>query len=158
MKKIKLTQNQYTLVDNKDYLWITRHKWYISSTGYAIRTIYLGGGRANQICKTIRLHREILGVRDGEVDHANRDKLDNRRSNLRIASHQFNSANRSKPKNNTSGYKGVYWDKKKKRWKAQIKVNQKKVYIGRFKDPIEAAKAYNRMAVKYFREFAFINQ
>lgn len=93
----------------------------------------------------------------GIADHINNNGFDNRRKNLRPASHQMNLANRGPQVNNTSGYKGVTWDKSRDKWKAQIKVMQKCVFVGRFDDKVEAAKAYNQAAKKHFGEFAWLN-
>lgn len=66
--------------------------------------------------------------------------------------------NRGKQKNNTSGYKGVFWSEKAGRWRAQITYKKKAIHIGLFDKPIEAAKAYNEEAVKYFGIFAKLNE
>src|SRR5256885_94608 len=78
--------------------------------------------------------------------YRNRDKLDDRRGNLRIVSHATNMINRGKNKNNTSGHKGIMWDKRKKAWLAQISKNYKHIYIGRFDKIEDAIAAYNKVA------------
>jgi len=91
------------------------------------------------------------------VDHINGNPLDNRKSNLRICTHAENSNNTGPRKNNTSGYKGVYWAKRNKRWLAQITHNGKQVYIGHYKDKEEAARAYDAKAKEFQGEFAYLN-
>lgn len=105
-----------------------------------------------------RLHRLLLGVNDPKliVDHRNGNTLDNRRCNLRVCVQVNNSRNRSKSKKKyTSKYKGVYWNRG---WVSQIRVNYKAKYLGTFKSEEDAALAYNKAAVKYFGEFAKLNE
>lgn len=94
------------------------------------------------------------------VDHINKDKLDNRRSNLRICTQKQNGGNASKAKTRkfTSKYKGVYFDKERNKWIAKIKRNHRNIWIGRFDTEKEAAKAYNIQARIIFREFAELNK
>ncbi len=89
-----------------------------------------------------------------DIDHINGDGLDNRKSNLRICKHGENQYNSKMPKNNTSGYKGVYWDKRRNKWISQININGKHVYIGQFINAIDAANAYDKAAMQYHKEFA----
>lgn len=109
-------------------------------------------------------HRELLGVTDSkiQVDHINRDTLDNRKSNLRICpSGAYNAINRPKQKNNTSGYKGVFLRKDTGRttpvYRAAIRYEQRLISLGHFGDPKEAAKAYDKKAKELFGEFAYLN-
>ena len=93
-----------------------------------------------------------------EIDHKNRNRLDNRRENLRICTHSQNMANRRRSKNNTSGYKGVSWDTVHKGWHSQIggrKINGKT--LGLFDIPEDAARAYDEAAKKLYGEFAILN-
>lgn len=111
---------------------------------------------ANQ--KTIYMHRILKPCIDKEqIDHINRDSLDNRKNNLRICNHSQNQMNRGKQNANTSGYKGVTWDKYAGRWLSSIKLNGKLINLGRFKTKEETALAYNEGAKKYHDEFAKIN-
>jgi hypothetical protein len=104
------------------------------------------------------MHRQILGAPPGQqVDHINGDTLDNRRVNLRLATHGQNQHNRGKYRNNKSGYKGVSWDKAAGKWRAQIKFNNKKYNLGRYHDPIEAALAYDAAAIRLHGAFARLN-
>lgn len=91
---------------------------------------------------------------EGEVDHINKDRSDNRWSNLRPASRFDNSGNRLKNKNNTSGYKGVSWDKKRSKWIAGISKGRKYYCLGLFDDPVEAHQAYIAKAKVFFGDFA----
>jgi hypothetical protein len=86
---------------------------------------------------------------ENEIDHINRIPRDNRIINLREATDQENQFNRGEQKNNTSGYKGVSWNKQNKKWLANIRVNCKTIYLGYFDDIQEASKAYRKAKEKY---------
>jgi hypothetical protein len=105
------------------------------------------------------MHRQIMNAPAGfVVDHINYNGLDNRKANLRIANYSQSVCHRRKlNKSSYSRYKGAYWAKEIKRWKAKIHVNGKCMYLGSFRDEIEAAKAYDRAAKKYHSEFAALN-
>ena len=112
--------------------------------------------------KTLYLHRVIMDCpKELVVDHIDHNKLNNTRANLRVCSQSQNSKNRKKSKNNTSGYKGVYYDNRPggliKRWVAQIKVSRKVKKLGRFLTAVEAAKKYDEFAKVYFGNFVDLN-
>lgn len=92
-----------------------------------------------------------------EVDHINRNKLDNRKSNLRIVTRQQNMCNKGSYINSISKYKGVSWHKKDQRWYAQIRFNRQLYFIGSFENEDVAAAAYNHYAKKFFGEYAVLN-
>jgi len=158
MKRIQLTQGKFALVDDADFEWLNQWKWYAHkerNTFYAMRNVRVG-----LRWKHVYMHREILGLgfddkRQG--DHINMDGLDNRRVNLRIATHVENGRNRGKQANNTSGYKGVRWHKHAKKWQARIEVNGKCKHLGYFIAPEDAARRYDKAARKYHGEFANVN-
>jgi len=105
------------------------------------------------------MHRELIEVADGLlVDHINHDGMDNRRANLRAATHSQNMYHRGKRLGATqSKYKGVYWRKRNRKWQALITFQKEKIYLGYFRNEIDAAKAYDRAARKYHGEFASLN-
>jgi len=125
-------------------------------TFYAMRSGRRGKGQKRTY---YQMHREIVQVPDGMVcDHINGDGLDNRKANLREASRAENSWNSGKNRGvSRSKYKGPAWDSRDRRWEVRISVNGRRIYIGRFKDQIEAARAYDRAAKKYHGEFALPN-
>lgn len=152
MKKLLLNKGKYTIVDNENYNSVNKFTWFISDTGYAIRTVWKNGKTTK-----VRMHRFLMGAKKGEfVDHINMDKLDNRMSNLRLCNNAQNMRNSSLRSNNTTGFKGIRqnWNK----WLARIKVNYQEKYLGSFNSKEEAALAYNKAAVKYFGEFANLNK
>ncbi len=108
-----------------------------------------------------KLHRVILARVLGrellfseKVDHWDRDGLNNKRENLRLASNAENCRNSRRHKNNTSGYKGVHWEASKRKWRATISVNNKRIHLGYFSTSELGYEAYCKAAVKYYGEFA----
>lgn len=130
-------------------------KTFIDSAGY-VRTRF-SGSRSEQ---GILLHRLILKCPEGlVVDHINHDKLDNRKSNLRICTRANNNKNIKKPTipNATSQYKGVRWHKVDEKWAARIQVNKNSIWLGNFDSEIAAAERYDDAAAHYHGEYAFFN-
>jgi hypothetical protein len=126
MKRIPLTQGKFALVDDADFEWLNQWKWRVNH-GYARRALYENGKRAGDIS----MHRLINNTPAGlDTDHINRDKLDNRRDNLRSATRSQNNFNTPPPKNNKSGTKGVWYSKRWGLWYAQIKVKGKRYNLG----------------------------
>lgn len=104
------------------------------------------------------MHRLLSDAPKGfEVDHINGDTLDNRRDNLRIATPSQNRANSGLWACNHSGFRGVCLNKKSNRWVVKFRANNKRIHVGTFDCPIEAAKAYNKAALDHFGEFAYLN-
>lgn len=104
-----------------------------------------------------RLHRVILDHPNGIVDHKNRNKLDNRKINLRVTDNKGNSGNVGIRRSNSSGYKGVSFHAASRKWKAQMSVDNKSVHIGLFTTPEEAARAYDSATRQRHGEFAVTN-
>lgn len=162
MKTIPLTRGQFAIVDDDNYDWLNQWKWQAlwseSSNGYyATRTITSRRTKNSYVS----MHRLILGLH-GDIcgDHKNRNTLDNRKSNLRPATRLQNAQNRKVRSGSTSGYKGVHYRADKasvKCWQVRISINKKRKSFGFYSDPREAAKVYDELAVKYFGEFAVLN-
>lgn len=153
MKEISLSQGKFALVDDADYEKISRFKWYTKrgqNTFYACRDYW--DGRRHKV----RMHRSILGLKKGdgkEVDHIDGNGLNNQKANLRPCTHSQNLQNRQKKSGCSSKYKGVYWNKRDKRWQAYIQGQ----YLGQFKVEVQAAVAYNLAAMQHFGDFARLN-
>lgn len=158
MKLIKLTKGKFAKVDDSNFDYLNQWKWHISAYGYATRTTYSGHGHKTRKVIVIYMHRLILNVQKGmEVDHINYNPLDNRRSNIRIVTRSQNMMNRKLLKNNTSGFKGVSWNKRIRRWSVELTFNQKKIHIGHYQDIKIAAKKYDEKAKELFGEYSRIN-
>jgi hypothetical protein len=157
-RRIPLTQGKYAIVDPEDFERLNKHKWCAvksSNTFYAGRTIYVGKKNIS-----IRMHREVIHPPDHLfVDHINHNGLDNRKANLRPATCAQNNYNKSIIRREiiSSKYKGVIWQKEEKKWMVRIGVNGEQKHVGYFKDEIQAAKAYDKAAKKYHKEFACLN-
>lgn len=158
MKEIKLTKGKVALVDDDIYDYLMQWKWYCDSNGYAVRNERYITASGERKRNTIYMHRVIMNALSGtDVDHRWGDKLDNQRSSLRVCTRSQNQANKFQS-NNTSGFKGVTWEKRDKKWRAYISFNRRKIHLGLFNDKIEAAKVYNAAAIQYQGEFAVLNQ
>lgn len=156
-KLIPLTQEKFALIDDEDFELVSQYKWcaYFSGGNWYARS----NAQINYKRVTLKLHTLVLGkiLQKVEIDHVNRDGLDNRKENLRVCTHQENSCNRRK-RVGKSQFKGVQLFKgRKKKWMAQIGANQKKKFLGYFENEIDAAKAYNKAAIDLHGEFACIN-
>lgn len=148
MKKIELTKGKHALIDDKDFDWLNQWKWFFSN-GYAARFIYLGGGRKNGKYKMVFMHRLINDTpEDFETDHINRDKLDNRRFNLRTATRSLNTRNHP-VRNNTSGHKGIDFYKRIKKWRVRLTIHKKNMSFGYFKHLEDAVRVRETAEIKY---------
>jgi hypothetical protein len=150
---VALKHGEITKVDTQDFDLALKYPWYLHTQGYAH-----DGNRHY-------LHRLILErmaghplTRQDVTDHDNHDKLDNRRHNLKLATTSLNGANMKVPSHNTSGYKGVRWSKLMGGcWQANIKYQQKQIFIGHYRDKEDAAYGYDQFAVALFGDFAYTN-
>ena len=158
-RRIPLTQGKHAIVDPEDYHALTSYKWMAQRGG---RTFYANAWSRNPKTrkkKLIAMHRLIINAPEGMlVDHINHNGLDNRKANLRLATHAQNSANARKSKGNQhSKYKGVYPRPDCKKWCARIRHNKKSIHLGYFDTETQAAKAYDRAAKQHHGAFASLN-
>lgn len=138
----KMEEVAIGLVDLED-IWVFENiTWCLNSWGYAF---------TRRVVPHL-MHNHI--IKNGMVDHINRDKLDNRKSNLRMSTQSQNACNRVWA-TNTSGFKGV--NQRDNKWRARIQIGKKRIHLGFFDDKIDAAKAYNDAAKFYHGEFALLN-
>jgi hypothetical protein len=144
MKLIPLTQGKFAKVDDADFEWLSQWKWHYATTGYAQRNL-----QAKPKHKMISMHTLIMETPKGrEVDHINRDKLDNRRVNLRIVTRSINSHNKPAQSNNTTGHKGVYWAAYTNRYRVLIKINGTQIHVGYFKNLSDAIRARKAIEIE----------
>jgi hypothetical protein len=157
IKLIALTRGLNAIVDAIDYEWLMQWPWYADFTKWT----YYAARNSSGTPKHRRMHREIaerMGfVNPNEVDHVDRNGLNNRRLNLRPCVSYLNKGNLGKSIANTSGYKGVSFHKQSGRWRSYITKNDKFVHLGLFSNVREAALAYDTAAREYFGEFALLN-
>ncbi len=155
MKKIPLTQGKFALVDDEDFDWLNKWKWYAHkdySTFYA--------NRHGQGCndKNILMHREIINVSKGQlIDHKDRNGLNNQKSNLRVCNAYENCCNRKLHSNNKTGFRGVVFYPLLNKYMVRIKNKNKTHCLGLYSSLIEAAKAYDIKAKQLHGEFARLN-
>lgn len=148
--RYKLPSGHIILLDKEDAWLLEKYHWHLVS-GYAQTET---GNRKLGTRKTQRLHRLILSPLPTElVDHINRNPLDNRRRNLRLATKSTNGMNRPAQLNNTSGFKGVSFHEPTERWRAYITRDKRTTHLGLFDTKQEAAKAYLRAAKTIHGEF-----
>ena len=151
IRYIPLTKDKYAMVDAADYERAASFSWHTSISGNRTYAYYNINGR------NVSLHRFLTNAPKGMVvDHIDHDGLNDRRSNLRLCTQRQNLYN-SRPKGRSSRFKGVCWDKAGRRWVVYICHNGRNRFVGQFTDEIEAAQAYDRMAVELFGEYAYLN-
>lgn len=158
MKIIPLTRGQVAIVDDEDFEQFGHLNWYASwcketRSFYARRT---QPRDANGKRKVSILHREILRLDDPKIkgDHKNHDTLDCRRENLRVATHSQNTSHRKGvDAHNTSGFRGVCWNKKLRKWASKIQKDGIDIFLGYFVNKMDAADAYAAANLHYFGEF-----
>lgn len=155
MKEIKLTQGRVTLVDDDDYEYLSQWKWRAHRDGcnwYAIRNVKIEGKRT-----TIKMHQSLIGNKPGLViDHIDGDGLNNQRSNLQHV-RQKDNVRKQRRRGGTSSFRGVYWHKNAKKWRAQIQIDRKSYHLGLFSEEKDAAREYDAAAREHFGEFANLN-
>lgn len=159
-KEIPLSSNGVTLVSDEDYEYLKGWNWFPSTNGYAQRNQRTGGRRRLNIFLHRVVVERMLGgpIPEGcQVDHIDRDKRNNQRENLRIATISQNAHNRNSKRDSLSQHKGVSWHKHKKRWIASIKLQGKSYHLGYFDTEREAAEAYDHKARELFGEHASTN-
>lgn len=141
--------------DLEDYDKIKDYTWQRDKNDYVVTNCSIGDKKT-----TLKMHRLIMNVLDNEdvcIDHIKHINFDNRKSELRIATNTQNSCNTVMPKNNTSGCKGVSWDKGHNKWEAYITINRKRKHLGYFEDFELAKKVRLEAEDRYFGEYSYNN-
>lgn len=160
MKKLKLSQGYYALIDDINFDNLNQYKWSVSSiknhkTRYALRYYRIGNKKTS-----LKMHRAILRIEnnDGKLtDHIDGNGLNNQINNLRVCTAGENSRNRGKYKYGSSKFIGVCWSKKRKTFQSQVEKEGKVYWLGYFTKEELAAEAYNKKARELFGDFARLN-
>lgn len=158
--RIELACGSVVVVDDLDVALVAESKWRYRHANRGKSYVVRGAHKYGKLYREGALHRLIAGAADGEhVDHRNGDTLDNRRSNLRIVTHQQNCQNAAKknPAVSASRFKGVSLDKRRNTWRAMISVNGKPKYLGEGESEIEAAYRYDMASLANYGEFGLRN-
>jgi hypothetical protein len=154
MKIILTTTGQEVLVSDIDYEYLNNYHWYyMKNHGRVARNV--PETTTEEISRTIARRMGLNLTK--EIDHKDRNALNNQRENLRESDRITNNINRGMQSNNTTGYKGVTWHKYNQRWRAVTSYNNKQIHIGYYETAKEAAKAYNRAVYNLYKEFAVLN-
>lgn len=160
-KKIRLNTGEYALVDSEDFARLSKFRWTRQFAGkertiiYAVRFEKIGTKKF----KAHAMHREVLKLKKGDphVDHKDHNGLNNQKSNLRTCTAAQNNQN-ARHFYGKSKFRGVTYkkhpSKKRKKWVARIRVNNKVIFLGGFHAENEAAEAYKKAAIKLHKEFA----
>jgi hypothetical protein len=151
---ITLSQGYEAIIDAADVVIVGQYCW-----SAEVKSNYVAAHRKQPIgngkCKNLYLHRAIMQPPEHlVVDHIDGNPLNNRRSNLRLASKAENGRNAKLSRANSTGLKGVTWDRRYKKWRAQITCNKINRNLGRFDCPQKAHQAYLKAAQELFGEFA----
>lgn len=154
MKELKLTSGQIAFVDDEDFARLDQFCWRANAWGYPIRSQRISKDKGT----TIRLAREIMNAPKGiEVDHINRDPLDNRRSNLRLVTKRQNVWNSGARVTNRLGIKGVGWRPDMKKFQVKINTGEGMIHIGYFETAEAAREAYNKKVTQLRGAYACIS-
>lgn len=136
--------SQTILIDLEDLVKVKTYRWFVDQKGYV---------RSSKLRKFLHCH--ILNYPLKQIDHKNSDKLDNRRSNLRLVTNQQNSWNKPKAnRNSRSGYKGVTYNKRDNNWRSVLSLNGKRYELGRYDTPLEAHKAYVAKILELHKQYS----
>lgn len=155
MNTLKLqNSNEFLIIDDEDFERLSKFKWYIGTRDRIFRTIY----EFRKVTKNVSVANEVLQRYDTIFDHRDRNKLNNKKDNLRETDDSKNNANKLKYNysNQTSKFKGVT-KRKDKVFDSRISIRRKTIHLGRFENEEDAARAYDKKASELFGEFAVTN-
>lgn len=141
-----------TRVDSDDWFRFARYPWHLTNNGYAVgrmttrsyRRQAQRGQRVGGPAELVLMHRIVMGMSTDDkrkVDHVNRDRLDNRRANLRIVTDAEHSQNQTPQRGRSSVHRGVYWDRRNRKWVAKAQLNGRVISLGHYNDELQAAEA-----------------
>jgi hypothetical protein len=155
---LPLSRGLVAVIDFDDFERVGRVKWYAQTTNCG--AVYAARNRpSGSKPRLMLLHREVMHCpQNRQVDHVNGDTLDNRKSNLRKATDSQNKTGFRRSKTGTSSkFRGVCWYKRDALWQARLSKERTIIFLGRFLNEEDAARAYDAAAIKHFGEFACLN-
>ncbi len=153
--RIFFKDGAFFLIDAGDFDFVSERTWFHGKRGYPVSHT---SRKSPEGQKTEPLHKYLLRPDDGfDVDHISGNKLDNRRRNLRVCSHQQNMFNQKLRETNTTGYRGVSYSKNAGKYEAYISRDGRKIHLGLFVSAEEAAEVRDNAAVRLFGEYAGLN-
>lgn len=156
--KVSLTKGLYCIVDDEDFIELSKYKWHARKAGSGFVAARGYWDKKQKRVRTELMTRYVMKANNNQqVDHINHNTLDNRKCNLRLCSPIENCQNRLIRCDNSSGYKGVSLKRESKKWGAHIYNHGKQIFLGYFTNKIDAAIAYNEAAIKYFGNYASLN-
>lgn len=154
---VPLTQGYEAVIDVEDVSLVAGHNWSALRNRHIVYASR-GAKKHENLKSTVYLHRVVARAAEGDVvDHISRDGLDNRKANLRVCVNAENCRNQKLAANNTSGFKGVSWNKARGYWTASIRTNGKQRYLGRFADREVAAAAYAAASARLHGDFGRVS-
>jgi hypothetical protein len=149
---VELTRGAVATIDAADIHLVSSNNWCLQLLG---GRQYAGHSQRGESRRLVLMHRVIFDAPGGmHIDHIDGDGLNNRRSNLRLASREGNMRNVGKTASNTSGYKGVHWCEGAKKWRCQIRTDGGRISLGLFDTPEAAYEAYRSAAMAHHGEYA----
>jgi hypothetical protein len=155
MKTIPLTRGRFALVDDEDFELLFRHKW---SAEKASKSDDIWYAQTHLGRSVMRMHEMVMGKIKGTIiHHEDHNGLNNQKHNLKRTTHANNMGHSKKRKTNTSGYKGVSWDKFNSKWNVRVGVGPSR-FVKRFSSLKDAVAAYDAEAVKRWGDFALTNK
>lgn len=146
-----------TLIDAADAEYVNSYRWRVNADGYAVRDARVGEGVGKRVISLAKALMDVAPRDSRQVDHINRDRLDNRRSNLRVCTHAQNHQNVPGHPRSTSRFRGVSWDSARQRWAAYVMLAGRTHHLGRFERETEAAEvaaAFRREHMPFAEETA----
>jgi hypothetical protein len=157
IKLIPLTRGFNAIVSASDFYLLNQWHWF-AIPSKKTETVYVGRmeRKSDGTNRLVLMHRFVVGCEE-DVDHIDRDGLNNTRDNLRPCSETLNAGNQRLHKSNKSGYKGVSWHIPTQKWICKIYFQNKQFHLGLFEDKIACARRYDRKALELFGEFARLN-
>lgn len=157
MKLIPLTQGKSAKVDDEDFDWLSQYLWYyVDYCDRAVRDEMFLGKKFRIFMHNAIAEKHGL-VFSPELDHKDRDGINNQKENFRSATRSQQAMNQGVRVDSKTGYRGVSWHKKAGKWRAYIFQGGKQIHLGMFVEKVDAAKAYDREAIRVFGEFAVLN-